>query len=749
VDGCEARTLLSSTVTALVASVAAPDYGQTVSFTATVTPKGKPTAVPTGMVQLLVDGDPYGPAVVLTNGQATLTETTLSAGRHRITAAYQPADATFRASDSSPLKIKVSPDATATSVSSSANPASYGQATSWTATVANASASGSGTPSGWVQFWVDGGRLGAPVALAGGQASLTDADLSAGRHTITASYTPADDNFRASTSPGLGETITPDPTTTSIALTALDVSSSGASVSFTATVVNASQAGSGLPTGAVQFAVDGGAVGLPVALVGGLGHFVDAAWPAGAHTVTAVYTSLDGNFQGSLGSIGRGPMAGQAAAYLAGRGWAPAQIAGDLKDVLGQDGASVASILDGLGDTAAQIAGALSVVYSDPDAVATGILKGLGFGGSEIAGALESVYGDPAPATAQLLQGAGYPVDAVALALEVVYQEDGTGVGETLDAAGFTPASIAEAMKDVFGWAPNQIAGLFEFDLGLPESTITAALDAVGFDWVFHADGSATSTWTTRSPVGTSIVTVVQYDASLVVMGTTVTVYDSGGSPADRETYDAAGQLVTTTEWDYEGAGRLTSETIVDAAGRMIEADFWYYNTDGSLFYSTRTDYDSAGRAVLEETSDGAGRPTVVVQRIYGASGTPIEITRDSSVYSAGGVLTQATEDTWLYNTSGTLRVVTEEDRSYNTQELEVKAIEYEWDFTDQGYLAGGLEIQDSFDARGNLTGYTVAEFNAAGLFTGWTSYDAQGNVITSGGGQPKGSWDLPNGKLV
>jgi hypothetical protein len=572
--------------------------------------------------------------------------------------------------------------------------------------------------------------------------------LPAGTHTVAAVYTPADSNFLASTSPGLGEKITPDPTTTSVALTALNVSSSDISVSFAATVDNASVAGSGLPTGAVQFEVDGNPVGLPAALAGGVADFVDTAWPAGAHTVTALYTNLDGNFLRSQISIGGGQMAAQAAAYLAGQRQAPAQIAVDLEVALGQGDANVAGILAGLGDNATQIAGALSTAFADPDSVSVAILQALGFGASDIAGALESVYGDTATATAKLFQGAGYPVDAVAQALEAAYQEDGIGVGETLDAAGFTPASIAGALKDVFNWAPNQIAGLFEFVLDLPQSTITAALDQVGFNWAFNPDGSASSTSTTGNSDGTYLVTVIQYDTGLIATGSASTLYDMSGAPLSRVTYDAAGQILTTTGWNYNGDGQPTSEFTIDAAGRVIEADYWYYNADGSLSYSARTDYDSAGRVILAETSDGAGRPTMVERWTYGASGQPAEITRSSLTYSAGGALTQTTDDTWLYNASGTLQFVSEDDVSYNSSGGKSQETEYEWDYTAQGLLAGALIIKDSFNTHGQLTGYTVQEFNAAGIATDWTDYDAQGHVITAGTGS-KAGWDLKKTVIV
>jgi uncharacterized repeat protein (TIGR03803 family) len=87
-----------------------------------------------------------------------------------------------------------SPTATLTTLTSS-NPSSvYGQAVTFTATV-SAVTPGLGTPSGSVQFQVDGTVLGSPVALSGGSAAFTVSNLTAGTHSITAIYTSDSSTF--------------------------------------------------------------------------------------------------------------------------------------------------------------------------------------------------------------------------------------------------------------------------------------------------------------------------------------------------------------------------------------------------------------------------------------------------------------------------------------------------------------------------------------------------------------------------
>ena len=64
-------------------------YGQSLTFSVTVTPSVSGSPTPTGTVQFQVDGSNFGPAVTLLNGAATSISTaTLSAGVHAITAFY-------------------------------------------------------------------------------------------------------------------------------------------------------------------------------------------------------------------------------------------------------------------------------------------------------------------------------------------------------------------------------------------------------------------------------------------------------------------------------------------------------------------------------------------------------------------------------------------------------------------------------------------------------------------------------------
>ncbi|MEQ1762737.1 MAG: MBG domain-containing protein [Pyrinomonadaceae bacterium] len=84
---------------------------------------------------------------------------------------------------------------TTTSVASSANPSVFGQSLTLTATVARSPLSGSPSPTGSVQFVVDGTNFGSPVALVSAgattaTAATTASSLSVATHTVSATYIP-------------------------------------------------------------------------------------------------------------------------------------------------------------------------------------------------------------------------------------------------------------------------------------------------------------------------------------------------------------------------------------------------------------------------------------------------------------------------------------------------------------------------------------------------------------------------------
>jgi RHS repeat-associated protein len=82
----------AATTTTVESSNTAPTYGDSLSFTATVTATAPDFGTPGGTVQFLVDGSMFGTPVTLVNGAATSDPiSTLAAGQHTISAIYSPA----------------------------------------------------------------------------------------------------------------------------------------------------------------------------------------------------------------------------------------------------------------------------------------------------------------------------------------------------------------------------------------------------------------------------------------------------------------------------------------------------------------------------------------------------------------------------------------------------------------------------------------------------------------------------------
>jgi hypothetical protein len=188
---------------------------------------------------------------------------------------------------------------TTTTVTASVNPSVFGQAVTFTATVAPTTPGG--VPTGSVQFQVDGTNFGAPVSLAAGTAtSGSIATLSPGPHTVVAVYS-GDTIYRTSTG-----TVTQ---TVNQAGTAVRVSSAdpsavyGESLTFTATVATTSP-GAGAPTGMVAFKKmlpNGTAITLGTGTLDATGTAV-FQMPNGlvvaSHTIFAMYLG-DTNFASS------------------------------------------------------------------------------------------------------------------------------------------------------------------------------------------------------------------------------------------------------------------------------------------------------------------------------------------------------------------------------------------------------------------------------------------------------------------
>ena len=150
-----AHTVNAAGTTTTVVSSANPSvFGQSVTFTATVTPTPAGGVVPTGTVEFFDGATSLGTGPLDGAGQATVVTSALALAGHPITATYG-GDANFSGSTSPAVTQTVNQASTTTVVVSSASPSVVGQPVTFTATV-TATPPGAGTPTGTVTFTVDG-----------------------------------------------------------------------------------------------------------------------------------------------------------------------------------------------------------------------------------------------------------------------------------------------------------------------------------------------------------------------------------------------------------------------------------------------------------------------------------------------------------------------------------------------------------------------------------------------------------------
>jgi Big-like domain-containing protein/VCBS repeat protein len=296
----------SLTVTAVASSVNPSVFGEGITLTATVSPSGGSSGTPTGNVTFFDNGAPLGSGALNNTGNAILNTSSLSVGSHTITASYA-GDANFLSSfgsGSNGVTQAVSKSPSATALTSSPNPSVFGQGITLSATV-SASGSGNGTPTGTVIFSDNGTPIGNGTLNNAGVATLNVSSLSAGSHTITATYV-GDANFLGSTASGnngVTQTVNKSPSAPALTSTP-NPSVSGQAVTLIATV-NASAGGSGTPTGTVTFSDNGTPIGTGTLNNAGIAVLNISSLAVGSHTITAAYAG-DSNFLPSSASGANG-----------------------------------------------------------------------------------------------------------------------------------------------------------------------------------------------------------------------------------------------------------------------------------------------------------------------------------------------------------------------------------------------------------------------------------------------------------
>jgi|GEM_PF-2510922 len=283
----------AATTTALVVNINPSVFGQTVTFTATVTATG---ITPIGNVQFFDGITPLGAPVATSVGIAQLPISSLTVGSHPITAQFL-VNADFLGSTSNIVNQVVNPANTNTSLVSSVNPSVFQQSVTFTATT-TVIPPGGGTLTGTVTF-KDGATTLTTLPIGpGGVTAFSTSALAVGNHPITATYN-GDGNHNGSLSNVIIQTVN-KANTTLVLTSSANPANPGGVITFTATInVTPPGAGSPIPpTGTVTFKEGATTLGIRPVVGAGVATFSTALLGSGQHLITAFYSG-DGNFNGS------------------------------------------------------------------------------------------------------------------------------------------------------------------------------------------------------------------------------------------------------------------------------------------------------------------------------------------------------------------------------------------------------------------------------------------------------------------
>lgn len=185
---------VAPTDTTVMSSLNPSIYGQPVTFTATVSSKQGPP--PDGEAVTFMEANSVLGSGTLSGGSASFTTSSLQARALPIWAVYY-GDAELNISRSARITQLVNRATTTTSLVSSLNPSSYGEAVIFTATIESQFG---GAVEGSIAFYDGKTLLGHAVGVIGGTASFTTSTLSVGVHNIRAQYEGGEDLTASSSS---------------------------------------------------------------------------------------------------------------------------------------------------------------------------------------------------------------------------------------------------------------------------------------------------------------------------------------------------------------------------------------------------------------------------------------------------------------------------------------------------------------------------------------------------------------------
>ena len=263
------------------------DVGTTVTLAGNLI---SPGITPTGTLTLRDGASVVASQPVSPTGGFSFSTSSLALGAHALSVAYS-GDSDNSSAASSTIVVTVQQAPTASALSSSVNPGTFGQPLTLTANVV------SSTPgmTGSVTF-VDGGTpINSVVLTANGTATLTTS-LAFGLHNITAIYN-GDAQHATSTSIALSERIV-EPATATLT-SSPNPAVAGMDVVLTATIL---ASGSQIPTGSVIFRNGGTVLGTVTLDGSGAAVLHTSSLAVGTHVITVSYGG-DNNVAAASGSL--------------------------------------------------------------------------------------------------------------------------------------------------------------------------------------------------------------------------------------------------------------------------------------------------------------------------------------------------------------------------------------------------------------------------------------------------------------
>lgn len=271
-------------------------YSQSVTFIVRVLPVHLMEKTPSGTIRLEINRRPLFDAKTLVNGSALITTSAIPVTRHKqhdFMAIYS-GDQHYEGSKDL-LQLSVFPAHTTSKFKSQPALSKLNEPVAFKVKV-DAAPPATATPNGSIQFFIDGSNVSTVPLDASGHASFSTSELSVGIHTIEAIY-QGNENFipsKVEMSQEVGKAYPVTQFTSSE-----NPSLFGQAIALTAKITSAA----GVPSGQVQFRINGIDSGKPIFLNGsGQAAYNIQNLPSGQYNVEAYYLG-DHNFHPSNMSI--------------------------------------------------------------------------------------------------------------------------------------------------------------------------------------------------------------------------------------------------------------------------------------------------------------------------------------------------------------------------------------------------------------------------------------------------------------